>query len=589
MSKRRPSIVVEPAGPRVVLTFPYDPTLIATVRKTTGARYSQLEDGRKRWTVPRLALAEIVDVLGPSRLECDDAELNALIRNQVEIPEPIAVLPDLRERMQFPTYTQLNRPEAAFTADDFQATGTTWLINKRTGVLGDEIGMGKCKMILDAIDYLHHDGSCNVLILCKNSNVDTWFVEAKKFTPNFDVFMYRGTPKARAGIATDFLSATGINVLVMSYETFRNDVEDIANFSWDWIVADEAHKLKSSPMNGNQAKVAKEVHRLQAAHMFAVTANIIVNTAEDAWNPFTWLGIETRDWDTFEAETLVTRNISPSHYVTVKKVVNTKPEGMRKLRRLIVDNMIARHDKLDLPVKTYQDIRVTLKPEEARFYEAARAKYEYDNDGGLVSSPQLLNDLDFDDEAQNIPNVMVRQLRLKQITSSIGVFLSKPFVSSKVAAVKELVEDAVLSGRKVIVGTQFRSVLAQLEKELKEYNPAVVHGGVSAVGPARGLSPRGIQVQKFQDDPTCKVFLASVAACREGITITAGSVVIHVDKEWSPVYVEQFEGRAQRIGQKDHVLVYSLKAVMPDGSETVDFVIDDVLEGKDNDIKQLTR
>jgi SNF2 family DNA or RNA helicase len=341
-------------------------------------------------------------------------------------------------------------------------------------------------------------------------------------------------------------------------------------------------------LNGNQAKIAELIHSVQATRRYAVTANLIVNSAEDAWNPLRWLQLESRDWATFEHETIKTRTINPSPYVEVKKVIGSKPEGMRKLRRLIADNMIARHDMLDLPPKIYQDIIVTLKPEEAKFYEEAARSFEYDSEGALTQAPMLMHDLDLD-EGDMIPNQFVRKLRLKQITSSIEVFLGKSYPSSKIVALKELIETATDSGKKVLVGSQFRSVVAALERELKDYNPAVIHGGVTTQAAKGKLSPRGLQQEKFQTDPTCRVFIGSVAACREGLTLTAGSVVCHIDKEWSPVYVEQFEGRAQRLTQTSHVLIYSLKAVLPNGKQTVDFDIEDDLDRKDRLISELVR
>ena len=176
---------------------------------------------------------------------------------------------------------------------------------------------------------------------------------------------------------------------------------------------------------------------------------------------------------------------------------------------------------------------------------------------------------------------MSETLRLKQITSSIQPFLNDEFTSSKTLVALDLVEQAVSLGKKVLIGTQFRSCLAGLERVLKDYNPAVVHGETEQ---------RQEQVNKFQNDDDCHVFLASTPACREGLTLTAASVVICIDDEWSPMHVQQFIDRARRIGSEQHdaITVYKLIAKRRNGKDTIDAGILKRNENKAADERRLT-
>jgi SNF2 family DNA or RNA helicase len=557
-----PKILPHPAdGSRALVLTGSDSAAIRTVRNTPGALLGLLspQDRRFRWSVPASEVAGLVSRLG--RVEVDplfgvEAEPDASVT-------PTHVLADFHP--QCPTYAALVAPEKAMGPEDHQATGSSWLIQHPIGIQGDDMGTGKSKMAIDAVRYVHEREACNrVLIVAKAGNVGTWVHEIAKFDPFATIFIANSTPAQRVRVYADLAShpKEQLAYLVVGYEVMRTAVDYLAAMRWDWIVCDEAHKLKSTPLNA-QAQVAQAIHRLHAPRMHAMTGTLLVNAPEDAWNVLTWLGIESRTWDQFESDTCVAITYNISDWTTRRKIVQYRPEGLRQLRQLILPNLIRRKkgDVTTLPPVVPTVREVTLNTEEQHYYTEAEAH--------LRLSLQLPDKgaLDF----TTIPNDNVLKLRLKQITSSIEPFIGKPYRSVKLQEAVELVEEAVAQGQKVIVFSQFLAVVNALHRELIRFAPVVVTGSSLHKDEA---------VNRFQTDPACHLFIGSTSACREGLTLTAGSVMIFIDEEWSPEYIKQSIGRANRIGQTRSLTVYFLRAVQRNGRGTIDQAIGDRVEAK---------
>jgi SNF2 family DNA or RNA helicase len=573
---------------RVQLKFDYDPGIIAIIKMIRGAQFD------KGWTIPRTEFVAFADTVGMNRVETDDEALRMEMKQWQDFDEPTTVIPTLAP--QFPTWTALAEPAKAYTGEDFQAVGTTWLVQNPRGIFADDMGLGKTKQFIDAVWHVYSGLTTperyDVLIVCKAINIDTWYGEITKWCPQAKVFTLDGTVSQRQKTWVALTHFNGINYVVVSYETFctdsRNDRFNPYNLQWIWVALDEAHKVKSSPLNGNQSQIAQELHELYAQRMHAITGTPIINAAEDAWNILYWLGLETREFGKFAADTLLLNELGfagKSHWSKKLKVVTGyKPKGMLLLRRKLRTSMLRRmkRDKLPgLPAITHQTLTVQLNPEETRFYNEAMKDFVFDPQGEVIVAPQLLRDIDTSD-GERIPNKFTRTLRLTQITSSLEGIIGKPYQSSKIKAAISLAADAVASGQKVLIFSQFRSAVSGLSAaaQVAGFRPAVVQGGVSD-------KARAEMVRRFQEEPDCKLFIGTSAACREGLTLTAGSYMIHLDEEWSPAYVQQLEDRICRIGQTNAMTVVTIRAVQSNGKPTVDDKKTRTLARKDALVEQL--
>jgi SNF2 family DNA or RNA helicase len=594
--KRSTMVTCTPTTSRVYvqLKFEYDPALIAFIRTIPGALFD------RRWYIPHKALVEFADTIGMNRIETDDEGLRMEMKAWQDFAEPTEVSPNLNP--QFPTWTALNDPVKAYTAEDFQAVGTTWLVQHPQGIFADDMGLGKTKQFVDAVWHVYGSQErsiasstirYDVLVVCKAINVDTWRDEITKWCPQAHVFTLEGTVSQRKKVWAELTRFSyTLNYVIVSYETFCADSRhgrfNPYNTSWDWIALDEAHKVKSSPLNGNQSQIAQELHELYAPRMHAITGTPIINAAEDAWNILYWLGLETREFGTFAADTLVLNELgfaSKSKWAKKLKVVTGyKPQGMILLRRKLRCSMLRRmkRDKLPgLPAVTHQTLTVNLNAEETRFYNEAMKNFVHNADGEVIAAPLLLRDIDVTDGEQ-IPNKFVQTLRLTQITSSLAGVIGTAYRSTKIKTAISLAADAIAAGQKVLIFSQFRSVVAGLVDAAIEagFNPAVVEGGVHR-------KARADMVRKFQEDSACKVFIGTSAACREGLTLTAGSYMIHLDEEWAPAYVQQLEDRICRIGQTKAMTVVTIRAVQHNGKPTVDDKKTRTLARKDALVEQL--
>jgi SNF2 family DNA or RNA helicase len=561
-------------GDAVQLQFGHDPWLIAAAKSVPGAR---LAPGG--WIVPRSGFPAFCLAVGTAAITIDPALIELVPADPFENTKPTEVLGDLRPLR--PTWGEQNTL-LGLTSADYQATGTSWLITHPRALLLDEMGLGKSKQLIDAVAYVHQHNpplKRNVLIVAKASSVSNWRNELEMFSIPCDITLLRGpVTQRRKALVSDPQHL--LRYFVVSWQTMRADIDELGRKHWDWIVLDEAHLAKSTPLNDNQARQASAIHALQAKRKTAMTGSFIVNSAEDSWNVLSWLEIDNREWKVFERETLKVISYSPGGFKKLKLVVGYKPDGLVKLRGMIGNSMIRRikdEEMPALPPYIRTNVEVLLNTEEALRYRSAEKR-------ALLYLDTLV-----DDDGKEIDKMTV-VMRLKQITSSIGQFMEHEYISSKTATAASLVEDLVSSGKKVLIGSQFLSVIAELERELTRFNPAVVTGNVT-------MAMRDRLVKRFQTDPECHVFIASVAACREAINLTAASAIIHIDKEWSQAYVDQFEARARRIGSEAHngINVYSLLAMLPpsakhlNGEKTIDHGIESVLDKKERHADNLTQ
>jgi SNF2 family DNA or RNA helicase len=471
------------------------------------------------------------------------------------------VLPDFAPIL--PTWTAQFRPAAAYTEDDYQAVGTAWLVNHTHAILGDEMGLGKSKQFLDAVRYVHSHldvhALMRVLVVCKKSNIETWVHEIERFDPMVPTNIYHGTKRELIGEKSAFRR----HYTITTYETYRMDAEQIAAEKWDWVVLDEAHVIRSNPLNpiwdakakkfkSGQAKVAELIHNLWAPRMTIMTGTPLVNAPEDAWNLLHWLEIDRRSWPGFVEDTLYIDKFKKGNRA-FNKVIAYKPGGQFTLRRLLKGCMLRRlkEKELDLPPKIYSTRYVTLNAEQQARYDIAEEEWLY-----------YCHENDLDPKDISNDNVLI--IRLKQITSE-----------AKTPMAIEIARDAAEDGAKAIIFTQYRAVVTNIWQALP--TAAVITGDTVK---------RQHEVDEFQTNDKCKYFIGSVQACREGLTLTAASLVIHVDKEWSPAMVAQAEDRAHRIGQHNSVQIITLQALKANGEKTIDAAVSGVLHKKRRNIEE---
>ena len=163
-------------------------------------------------------------------------------------------------------------------------------------------------------------------------------------------------------------------------------------------------------------------------------------------------------------------------------------------------------------------------------------------------------------------NPLTHLLRMRQVTA--GLFASEKD-NAKLVRIKDLLENQIIpNGDKAIIFTQYEKVADKYRTALKDYNPAFIIGKVS-------VENRQKEVDRFQNDESCRIAVGTVGAMGTGLTMTAASYVIFVDKDWAQTNNDQSEDRAHRIGTTKNVTIISMVA-----KDTIDEHIEDILANK---------
>lgn len=468
---------------------------------------------------------------------------------------------------------------------EFQVRGFNAMVMRRTLILADDAGLGKSLQVATAMEALKQQGQVHRgLVVAKASLLYNWRDEIHKHT-NCKAVVLDGQPKIRHKKYSSLAQSDEWTFVIMSYETFRDDVNVM---QWldnmkklDFCVLDEAHKIKN-PQSG----LGDSIHYIPFTHRYVLTATPLINSPLEAFNYLKFLKITEMNWFEFRAKYAVMGGHMGKEIVAYQNI--------KELKELIQSCMLRRlkRDKLkELPDMTPRHLKVVMNPAQKKLYDAV--VYE------------VMEDLK-DTSLEKIETALAKLTRLQQITNSPALIGDTKTKSAKLDALDDLLSDLIeKAGQKVIVFSRFRTMINMLTDRYKAYNPALVTGDVSSQGKGvinaeRKLrknvagftamdqsdrqkliddataSERQKAVYKFQADPSCKLFLGTAGACREGLTLTAATHVVFLDCEWSPAYVEQAWSRAHRIGQKSAVTVHYLIC-----EDTIDEHVQVILERKD--------
>jgi superfamily II DNA or RNA helicase len=408
----------------------------------------------------------------------------------------------------------------------YQTEGAAWLIARaragRGGLLADEMGLGKTVQALAMVASL----SGPVLVVCPSSLVWNWRKEAGHFLPEMPVMTIDGPDRDGK-----FASIPKARLVVTSYALLRRDIEKYRDFDFAAVILDEAQHIKN-PDSQN----AKAAYALRASSRFILTGTPIENSLRDLWSLYEFL----------LPGYLGSRQDFKDRYET--PLLNGERGSLwQRLNRRLQPYLLRRRKKeilKDLPDKIEQVIEVELSDEQKAAYTqlqlAARAQIDELRDQGGAAKMKVLTAL----------------LRLRQACCDLRLLGAESGASAKLTALRELIEEAIDGGHRVLVFSQFTSMLDLISEELGDIAHCRLDGSTRN---------REEVVQRFQTDASVPVFLISLKAGGVGLNLTAADTVIHFDPWWNPAIEAQATDRAHRIGQKN--VVTSIKLIARDTVE----------------------
>ncbi len=422
----------------------------------------------------------------------------------------------------------------AATLRGYQEDGFRWLGTLERlgfgGILADDMGLGKTLQVIAHVLACKETGQAGVtLVVCPASLVYNWLSEVSRFAPSLDAAAVVGAKSARRS-AID--GAATHDVLVTSYDLMRRDIEDYARVRFSRVVLDEAQYIKNP-----KAQVTRAAKCLDARVRLALTGTPIENRLAELWSIFDFL----------MPGYLGTRDEFAKRY---EGPVEAGEKGARRLLQCAIGPFVLRRLKsevlADLPEKTESVVVAQMGAKQKKLYLACQDRLALQvqhavraNDPSGLGKEKL--------------KVLAELMRLRQICCDPRLcFDGYEDGSAKLETCMELVSQAVDSGHRVLLFSQFTGMLDLLSARLAASH--VRHFQLTGSTPKEA---RERLVRRFQAGEA-DVFLISLKAGGVGLNLTAADVVIHYDPWWNVAAQDQATDRAYRIGQRRDVSVIRL-------------------------------
>jgi SNF2 family DNA or RNA helicase len=423
-------------------------------------------------------------------------------------------------------------PGFTATLRPYQQQGVAWLDLLREGglggVLADDMGLGKTVQVLALLALEKARGALTapVLIVAPTSLMTNWFNEAKKFVPDLKVLVFHGASRKQS---TEQIAAH--DVVLTTYPLIARDHELLLAREWHMAILDEAQTIKNP-----NAATTRWLGGIKAAHRFCLTGTPMENHLGELWSIMSfanpgYLGDKTaftRNW-----RTPIEKNADAERLEALTRRV--KPFLLRRTKEVVA---------AELPAKIEIEESVAIDGKQRDLYDSIR----------VSMSDKVRKALKERGLARSHIVVLEALLRLRQVCCDPALLkldgAERP--SAKLERLMEMVEELLSEGRKIIIFSQFTSMLELIETR---FTAAKIRYEL-LTGDTRD---RKRPIEAFQSGKS-DVFLISLKAGGVGLNLTAADTVIIYDPWWNPAVEEQAIDRAHRIGQDKKVFVYRLVA-----------------------------
>ena len=395
--------------------------------------------------------------------------------------------------------------------------------NRFGGVLADDMGLGKTVQALSWLAWLRSElrAAGPSLVVCPKSVMDNWRAESARFYPDLRVRMWRGETASELAVARQTS-----DLLVANYSQLRSLLPAITEASWLAVILDEAQYIKNP-----DSQTAQAARALKAEHRLALTGTPIENRLLDLWSIMAFampgaLGNRSNFLKRFDAkdDPLARRRLA----------ARVRPFLLRRAKKQVAK---------DLPDRVEEDLLCEMEGEQKSLYRAELKRARQ-----LIlrlKTNKQLNDERF--------NILTSLLRLRQICCHPALVDAKlrRTESAKMAALDDMLEPLIEEGHKVLVFSQFVTMLDILRENARAR-------GWRHFYLAGETENRGELVQEFQTADSGAVFFISLKAGGFGLNLTAASYVVLFDPWWNPAVENQAIDRTHRIGQTSKVMAYRL-------------------------------
>jgi SNF2 family DNA or RNA helicase len=420
---------------------------------------------------------------------------------------------------------------------EYQREGLGWINFLREfgfgGCLADDMGLGKTIQVLALLEtrreLRHNSGEeerpAPSLVVAPRSLIFNWRQEAARFTPRLRVLDHTGIGRAKVDHGFD-----PYDLILTTYGTLRRDAAFFKNLRFDYVILDEAQAIK----NAGTAS-AKAARLLKGSHRLALSGTPVENHLGELWSIFEFLN----------PGMLGSASVLKLGQVELRKPDTAARELLARALRPFILRRTKAHVALDLPDKVEQTLYCELDAAQRRLYNELRDHYRQ----------QLLQKVEREGIRKTSIQILEALLRLRQAAIHPGLIDRgrADESSAKLEALLPQLDEVLDAGHKALVFSQFTSMLAILKPKLQEKQISFAY----LDGKTRD---REAEVERFQNDPSCRLFLISLKAGGLGLNLTAAEYVFLLDPWWNPAVEMQAVDRSHRIGQTRTVFAYRLIA-----------------------------
>jgi SNF2 family DNA or RNA helicase len=433
---------------------------------------------------------------------------------------------DGMKKQEYPLPEEVNA-----TLREYQMEGYRWACSLAQmgfgGVLADDMGLGKT---LQMIAYLCSAKGMTHLVVCPASLVYNWEAEFQKFAPKMRVGVVAGNANERKSLLEQWQY---YDVLVTSYDLLKRDIDFYTGKRFGCEIIDEAQYIKNP-----STQAAKAVKAIESRNRFALTGTPIENRLSELWSIFEYL---------MPGYLYSYKYFKENFEQNIVEGTKEEQNSLERLHKMIAPFLLRRLKKdvlKDLPDKIEKVVYTKLGKEQDQLYKATEKN--------IVMNLKKKSGKEFQ---KNKVQILAELTKLRQICCEPSLLYDNyKSDSAKLDTCMEVLENALEGGHKVLLFSQFTTMLEVLAARLKSKNISyfMLTGSTSK-------ARRRELVERFQEG-RAEVFLISLKAGGTGLNLTAADMVIHYDPWWNVAAQNQATDRTHRIGQKNDVTVVKLIA-----------------------------
>ena len=420
---------------------------------------------------------------------------------------------------------KLKTPKLQAKLRPYQSEGIKWIKylydNNLGGCLADDMGLGKTVQTIGVLTLVYPKVKKPTLIVMPRSLLFNWQNEIQKFAPQLSVYTYYAGER-------DIKEAMKHQVILTTYAIVRNDIKEFSKKDFHYVILDESQNIKNMTTQTTQAALL-----LHAEHRLALSGTPVENNLTDLYSLFRFLN----------PTMFGTIDDFNSRYAAPIQRDNDK-DTLLSLRKKIFPFMLRRLKKdvlKDLPDRIEQTLYVEMNQEQHDFYERRRLYY-FNQVRQTIATEGI----------QKSQFIMFQALNELRRIASIPESLSDGHIKSpKLDLLTDTLLEAVANGHKVVVFFNFIAGIEQLSDRLDA-------NGIDYACMTGSTRDRRSIVERFQNDPLCRVMLMTLKTGGVGLNLTAADTVFIFEPWWNKAAEEQAINRLHRFGQKAKVLSYSL-------------------------------